>query len=63
MAKTKVRRIDENGNSVDFNTLMDAARSVDSKLETWKVAIYIAGVLNRKGKAFKYNWERIEKQR
>ena len=59
MARTKIKRIDEKGNEVNFNTLMEAAKSVESKLEDWKIAIYIANALNTKKRAFKYNWERI----
>ena len=36
--------------------LQDAAKSINSKLEPWKVQLFIAYALNTKTRAFKCKW-------
>ncbi len=61
MKKYKIERIDINGNRMKFFNLEEAAKSISSKLENWKIQLFIADAINHNKKAFKYNWIRIEK--
>ena len=54
--KHKIKRIDENGIETTYRDLQDAAKSIDSKMEPWKVQLFIAYALNTKTRAFKCKW-------
>ena len=51
-----VKRIDENGKEKVYGTLKLAAQDVPSKLETWKIELYIAYAITSRTKAFKSKW-------
>lgn len=57
--KNKIKSIDENGNEIEYKTIMDAAKTINSKLDNWKIGLFIADAINRNGRAFKLSWKRI----
>ena len=58
--KHKIKRIDENGETSTYRDLQDAAKSIDSRLEPWKVQLFIAYALNTRTRAFKSKWMPIK---
>lgn len=56
----KIKRIDENKKIEIFNNIVDAAKSVDTKMELWKVQMLIVDAINHKKRAFKYNWQKVK---
>ena len=58
--KQTIKRIDENGNTFTYANLQDAANAVDSKVEKWKIQLFIAQAMISKGRAFKSKWMPIE---
>lgn len=59
MSKKRYKKTDENNNIEYFSSLKEAAKSIDTKLDDWKVAIYIAEAIIHKHKAYKCKWEQI----
>lgn len=57
-----IKRIDENKKEICFNNLQEAAKSINTGLETWKVELYISNAIDRNIKAFKYNWIEVKKK-
>ena len=57
--KMTIEKTDINGNVTTYRTLMDAARSITSKAEDWKIALSIASVLGTSKRAYKCNWKKI----
>lgn len=55
-----IKRTDEEKNTQLFYSLQEAATSVDSKLENWKVQLYIADAINNNKRAFKFKWEKVK---
>ena len=54
--KHKIKKIDENGEIFTYRDLQDAANSISSKLDSWKIQLFIAYALNTKTRAFKCKW-------
>lgn len=44
-----------------YSTIKEAAASIDTKMDSWKVQMLIANAINNKKIAFKSRWSRIEK--
>lgn len=61
MKKINIIRIDTNGNEVGFYDLKEAAQSIKTKLEDWKVQLFIADAINNNKTAFKYRWVKVNK--
>ena len=61
MGKYKIKRIDDNGNETYFIDLQDASKSIITKIDDWKVQLFIANAINNNIKAFKYKWSRVDK--
>lgn len=59
--KINIKRIDAEGNEVGFFDLREAAQSINSKLDDWKIQLFIADAINHGRNAFKYRWVKIEK--
>ena len=59
--KANIIRIDNEGNEVGFFDLKEAAQSIQTKLEDWKVQLFIADAINNKTNAFKYRWVKVNK--
>ena len=58
MSKDKIKAIDENGNIFTFNNLKEASEAIgmNTRMEKWKIQLYIAYAVNTKTRAFKYKW-------
>jgi hypothetical protein len=58
MGRNTVKAIDENGTNLIFNNLQEASEYISqfSKLEKWKIQLFIAYAISSKTKAFKYKW-------
>lgn len=66
MGKIKIQSIlkDKEANSTlitTFNTIKEAAASVTTKMDNWKVQLLIADAINTGKRAFGCNWKKIEK--
>lgn len=53
----KIKKVNKN---LIFNSIKDAASSVDTKMEDWKVQLLIADAINTGKRAFGCNWKKIE---
>jgi hypothetical protein len=42
-----------------YNNIKDAAASVNSNLDSWKVQMLIVDAINHRKNAFKYKWEKV----
>ena len=62
MGRNSIKAIDENGNAIIYKNLQEAAKTIGShsKMEDWKIQLFIAYALNTKTKAFKYKWMPIK---
>lgn len=59
MNKTKIKKITDN--SVEyFDNLEEAAASVQTNLDTWKVQMLIKYAIIKKGRAFKASWQKVQ---
>lgn len=52
----KIKKVNKN---LIFNSIKDAASSVDTKMENWKVQMLIANAINTGKKAFGSKWEKV----
>ena len=43
-----------------FNTMDEASKSIKSKIDNWKIQMFIAYAMINKGKAFKCTWEKVK---
>lgn len=59
--KQIIVRVDENDKELEFRDLVEAAKSINSKFEDWKIQLLIADAINHNKTAFKYRWKRKEK--
>ena len=57
--KIKIKKVMED-NIEYFDNLDDAAASVKSNLDIWKVKMLIKYAIIKKGKAFKASWQKIQ---
>ncbi len=59
MNKTKIKKITDN--SVEyFDSLEEAAASVQTNLDAWKVQMLIKYAIIKKGRAFKASWQKVQ---
>lgn len=61
---TKIKRIlrdrETNIEEVEyFNSIKEAAESVNTKMDNWKVQMLINSAISTGKRAFKYNWYKI----
>lgn len=59
MNKTKIKKITDN-NVEYFDNLEEAAASVQTNLDTWKVQMLIKYAIIKKGRAFKASWQKVQ---
>ena len=59
MNKIKIKKITDN-NVEYFDSLEDAAASVQTNLDAWKVQMLIKYAMIKKGRAFKASWQKIQ---
>lgn len=57
--KTKIKKIMEK-NIEYFDNLEEAAASVKTNLDAWKVQMLINFAIIKRGKAFKASWKKIQ---
>ena len=56
----KIKRIDENKKEIIYNSIEEASKTIPSKLDYWKIQMFICDAINNRKKAFKSNWEIVE---
>ena len=61
---TKIKRVlrDRETNTEEigyFNSIKEAAESVDTKMDDWKVQMLINSAISTGKRAFKYNWYKV----
>lgn len=66
MKNIKIKRILENKEDNSklvtyYNSIKEAAESIDTKMDDWKVQMLIIDAINNKKRAFKYKWQKVEK--
>ena len=60
--KTQIQKIDDNNKVIaTYDNLMIAAKSVETKMDSWKVALSIAYAINHNKRAYKTKWRQIAK--
>lgn len=59
MNKTKIKKITDN-NIEYFDSLEEAAASVQTNLDAWKVQMLIKYAIIKKGRAFKASWQKVQ---
>ena len=59
MNKIKIKKIIDK-NVEYFDNLDDAAASVQTNLDTWKVKMLIKYAIIKKGRAFKASWQKVQ---
>ena len=59
MKKVKIKKVMED-NIEYFDNLDEAAASVKSNLDIWKVKMLINYAIIKKGRAFKASWQKIQ---
>lgn len=57
--KTKIKKIMEK-NIEYFDNLEEAAASVQTNLDAWKVQMLIKYAIIKKGRAFKASWQKVQ---
>jgi len=43
-----------------FNTMDEASKSIKSRMDNWKIQMFIAYAIINHGKAFKCTWEKVK---
>ena len=58
MSRNAVKAIDENGNTFIYRDLREASEAIGkhSKLDYWKIQLFIAYAISTKTRAFKHKW-------
>jgi hypothetical protein len=57
----KIEKLNEDNQVIAvYNSLADAAASIESKMENWKVQLYIAYALINNGRAYKFKWRAVK---
>ena len=62
MGRNTVKAIDENGNTFIYRDLKEASQAMKtySKMEDWKIQLYIAYAISSKTRAFKHKWVSVK---
>lgn len=56
----KIQKLDENNKIIGvYDNLMVAAKSIDTKVDTWKVALTIAYSMRHNKRAYKARWKEV----
>ena len=56
----KIRKLGEDFIEI-YPSIKEAAASIDTKMEDWKVQMLICNAINHKKRALKSKWQKIEK--
>ena len=58
--QNKIQKIDDNNKIVEtYDNLMIAAKSINTKIDTWKVALTIAYAITHNKRAYKSKWKAL----
>lgn len=57
--RNQIKRITEDNKEIIYKNLEEASKDILSKLDTWKIQLYIAQAINTETKAFKSKWEKV----
>ena len=60
MKHIKIKKMGEDFVEI-YNSIKEAAESIDTKMDSWKVQMLIVDAINNKKRAFKCKWQKIEK--
>ena len=56
----KIQKLDDSNNVIGiYDDIMAAAKSVESRKDTWQVALTIAQVIGTQKRAYKFKWKKI----
>lgn len=53
----KIKQIKEDNSAIIYDTLQDAAATIDTKIENWKIQMLIVDAIAHNKKAFKSKWK------
>lgn len=56
-----IKRIDEDKTVTYYKDIKQAASDIDTSMDNWKIEMLIAMSLNKKKRAFKANWQTVDK--
>lgn len=60
MKNIKIKKMGEDFIEI-YNSIKEAAESIDTKMDNWKVQMLIIDAINNRKRAFKCKWQKIEK--
>lgn len=62
MGRNTVKAIDENGKEFIYRDLKEASEAISkhSKLDHWKIQLFIAYAISTKTRAFKHKWMQVK---
>ena len=62
MGRNTVKAIDENGKEFIYRDLKEASQAIKkySKMEDWKIQLYIAYAITSRKRAYKHKWMRVK---
>jgi hypothetical protein len=55
----KVKKIEKEGKTEVFNSLQDAAKSINTRMDDWKVQMFIMNSINTGIRAFGAKWQGV----
>ena len=59
MKKKKKKKIGENDKVESYKSIRDAAMSIDTKMDLWKIEVLIADAIIHRKRAFKAKWKKV----
>ena len=60
--KTQIQKLDDNNKVIaTYDNLMVAAKSIETRMDPWKVALSIAYAVTHNKRAYKTKWRQIAK--
>ena len=55
----KIKKVDENKKVTIYNNIKEAAKSIDTNFDLWKVEMLIIYAMQAKKRAFKCHWHKV----
>lgn len=55
----KIKQVKDKKEIAQFNSIKDASKSIETRMENWKVQMLIANAINTGKKAFGSKWEKV----
>ncbi len=59
MKNIKIKKIGENNKVESYKSIKDAAMSIDTKMDLWKIEMLIADAIIHRKRAFKAKWKKV----